>query len=209
MISRSVPLPPPPADGGADDAALLVERAAAMTRLVRRGLALKRLLLLWGTGAGAVLGWAAVGLAVQEFQAGGLGALGGLVALVLGGVLLVPAAVVAGFWLAKGPVFRRELDEWADRGSLPVTDVGLRAQAGCVLWLLPSAALAVVGAVLTGMGATRAGSVTVGEMVYTMGSGGTVLLTGLFGAFQAVAHQRWSGQLLTAVPFRRGGGAHR
>ncbi|MFJ4919936.1 hypothetical protein [Streptomyces sp. NPDC088725] len=193
----------------ADDESLLADRTAAMLWLTGRGLAVERLLLLWGAGLAAVLGWAAVGLAVQSFEAVGLGTASGLVALGLGVVLLVPAVIVAGVWIGRGQDIRRQLVDWAGLGPVPVTDARLRAQRRCVLWLLPSAALCVAGVVATVRALVRPAAVTVGETVYALGFGGTVLLTGLFGVVQAVGHQLWSGTLLNAVPVRRRGGAHR
>ncbi|MFD5034061.1 hypothetical protein ACFVWX_22015 [Streptomyces sp. NPDC058220] len=216
MISRT-PLPPPPPPeeirSWPDREALLADRAAAMTVLTGRGLAIGRLLLLWLLAAVAVIGWAAVGLAIQSFEEGGLAQATGLAALVLAAVFLVPAGVGLGFWLRGGHDVRQRLDAWAALGQDPATDVRLRAPARCVAWLLPSVLLCLLGAWGVGHGWTAAGNgpepVTVGDAVYALGLEATVLLTGLLGIARSVAHQRWSARLLSPVPVRRGGGAHR
>ncbi|KIF76259.1 hypothetical protein QR77_24940 [Streptomyces sp. 150FB] len=197
------------ADDDDEEEALLADRSVEMALLVRRFLSAGRLGTLWGAGLAAVLGWAAVGLAVESFAGGGLAAVSGLVLLFLALIFLGAAVVTLGFWGAGSRRIRRDLDDWADAGSVPVTDVRLRAQRRCVLWLLPSAALSVAGAAVTALVVTRLDTVTVSHLVYAFGLGVTTLLTGLLGVFQAVAHQRWSGQLLTAVPLRTPGGAHR
>ncbi|MFI5754228.1 hypothetical protein [Streptomyces sp. NPDC051569] len=216
MISRSPLPPPPPAEEAAvrpDDDALRAERDTAMVALARRGLAIRRLLLLWLSGALAVLGWAAVGLAIQGFAAGGLGAVTGLVTLVLALLFLGPAGAAAGFWLRGGRTVRRRLDAWAGLGPYPLTDIRVRAHGRSVIWLLPSIVLCLLGVWAMARAVDGAGggpgSVTVGETVYAMGLGVTVLVTGVLGIVQAVGHQHWSGRLLDPVPVRRGGGAHR
>ncbi|MEU3187288.1 hypothetical protein ABZ707_24255 [Streptomyces sp. NPDC006923] len=216
MISRAAlpPLPPPEEScPWPDREARLADRAAAMAALTRRGLAIGRLVLLWLLAAVAVVGWAAVGLAIESFERGGLGEITGLVALVLAAVFLVPAAVALGLWLGRGRDIRQRLDAWAALGPDRATDVRLRAHRRSVLWLLPSVVLCLLGAwetvrVVRAAGAGAA-SATVGETVYALGLGITVLVTGLLGVTQSLRHQSWSERLLTPVPVRGGGGAHR
>jgi hypothetical protein len=212
MITRS-PLPPHPprAESGTwpDSEALLADRTAAMVELTRRSLAIGGLVRLWLTGAVAVIGWAALGLTVQGFEEGGLGNVAGLVALVLGAVFLGAAGTALGLWLRHGRDVRRRLGAWACLGPELVVDVRLRAQGRCVSWLLPSVALSLLGGWAVVRGAARPGSVTVGETVYALGLGITILVTGLLGVVRVVGHQRWSERLLSAVPVRKGGGVHR
>ncbi|MEV4971428.1 hypothetical protein [Streptomyces scopuliridis] len=220
MISRA-PLPPPPPSQEQgpwpDHAVRLAERAQTMVELSRRGLSFGRLVVLWLTGALAVVGWAAVGTAIQSFEGGGLGVMTGLVALGLAAVLLIPAGVAVGFWLSRGRVIRERLDAWARFAPEPVTDIRLEAHRRSVLWLLPSVLLCLVGVWVTGRALAEAGSggvtgresATLGETAYALGLGITLLVTGLLGLVPSVRHQCWSGRLMNTVPVRRGGGAHR
>ncbi|MFE4367277.1 hypothetical protein ACFRMN_03290 [Streptomyces sp. NPDC056835] len=220
MISRApLPPPPPPQEPGPwpDHAARLAERAGTMVELSRRGLSLGRLVALWLTGALAVIGWAAVGTAIQSFEGSGLGLMTGVVALGLAAVLLIPAAVGVGFWLSRGRVIRERLDAWARSVPEPVTDIRLGAHRRSVMWLLPSVLMCLVGVWVTGRalaeaasaGAVGRESVTLGEMAYALGLGGTLLATGLLGLVPSVRHQCWSERLMRSVPVRGRGGAHR
>lgn len=212
-----VPPPPPPPHlrSWPDREALLADRADAMAALTGRRLGMGRLVLLWLTGAVAALGWASVGLAVQSFEQGGLGAMTGLLALALGSVLLIPAGVALGFWLDRGRTVRERLEAWAELDRDPASDVRVRARAHrrSVMWLLPSVVLCAVGVWATGGAwagmAPGPGSRTVGETVYALGLSVTVLVTGILGAVQSYGHQAWSGRLTSPVPVRRGGGVHR
>ncbi|WP_327234943.1 hypothetical protein OG349_14065 [Streptomyces sp. NBC_01317] len=188
---------------------LLAERDATVVALAERALAVRRLLLLWGIAAVAVLGWAAVGLAVRSIEDGGLGLLSGLVALVLAALLLVPAAVALGLWVRRNQDVRDRLDAWAYLGPEPVTDERVRAHGRSVLWLLPSVALCLAGTAVAGRAVTRVDVVTLSATVYALGFGGTLLMTGLLGLVRSAGHQCWAGRLLDPVPARRGGGAHR
>ncbi|MFJ2648761.1 hypothetical protein ACIO1C_18755 [Streptomyces sp. NPDC087420] len=203
------------ADAGVEDGfgglspELLAERDATVVVLAERALAVRRLLLLWGIAAVAVLGWAAVGLAVRSIEDGGLGLLSGLVALVLAAVLLIPAAVALGLWVRRNQDVRDRLDAWAYLGPEPVTDERVRAHGRSVLWLLPSVVLCLAGTAVAGRAVTRMDTVTLSATAYALGLGGTLLVTGLLGLVRSVGHQRWAGRLLDPVPVRRGGGAHR
>ncbi|MFJ2114482.1 MULTISPECIES: hypothetical protein [unclassified Streptomyces] len=222
MISRN-PLPPPPPPEGIrfwpDRGARLAERDAALAELAGRGLTAGRLALLGLLGVVTALGWAALGLAVRSLETGGLGYPTGLVALVLALALLVPAVAGAALWLRRGRAVRERLAAWVAVGPDPVTDERLRAHGRTVMWLLPSVAVCLAGLALTLRGCATlmtalgggAGTepVTLGETVYALGLGATVLATGLLGLFQAVEHQRWAGRLLHPVPVRARGGAHR
>ncbi|MFC9649281.1 MULTISPECIES: hypothetical protein [unclassified Streptomyces] len=220
MISRA-PLPPPPPSEEPgpwpDHAALLAERTQAMVELSRRGLSLGRLVTLWLTGALAVVGWAAVGTAIQSFEGGGLGLMTGVVSLGLAAVLLVVAAVVVGFWLSRGRLIRERLAAWAEFAPERVTDIRLGAHRRSVMWLLPSVLLCLVGMWVTGRalieamsgGATGRESVALGETAYALGLGGTLLVTGLLGLVPSVRHQCWSEWFTGPELIRGGGGAHR
>ncbi|WP_046508810.1 hypothetical protein [Streptomyces odonnellii] len=210
-----LPEPPPPLHlrTWPDHEALLADRAAALATLTVRRLGIGRLVLLWLLGAVGVVGWAAVGLAIQSFEQGGLGQVTGLVALFLAAFLLIPAGVALGFWLERGRTVRLLLEAWADLARDPAVDGRVRAHRRCVLWLLPSLALCLLGVWATSSAwssaTTGPGSATVGETVYALGLGLTVLATGVLGAVQSYAHQSWSGRFLSPVPERWGGGAHR
>ncbi|MFF3751175.1 hypothetical protein ACFYYH_12030 [Streptomyces sp. NPDC002018] len=207
------PPPPPHLRSWPDREALLADRAATMAALAGRRLGIGRLVLLWLTGAVAALGWASVGLAIQSFEQGGLGQVTGLVALFLAAVLLIPAGVALGYWLERGRTVRQRLEAWAELDQDPPRDLRVRAHGRSVMWLLLSVVLCALGVWATAAAWTGAapgpGSVTVGETVYALGLAVTALATGVLGAVQSYAHQAWSGRLLSPVPERRGGGAHR
>ncbi|MFE2939642.1 hypothetical protein ACFXKG_11385 [Streptomyces sp. NPDC059255] len=214
MINRrSLPPPPPPEElcSWPDDAARLADRSTALVELSRRGLGIVRLVLLWLTGAVAVLGWACVGLAVQSFGEVGFDPVSGVVALILAAVLLVPAAIALGFWLHRGHVIRLRLEAWAALDPAPVSEAQSLAHRRSVLWLLPSVALCLAGVGLVGAALAEASSRTakVSSTTYLVGLGATVLLTGILGLAQSFSQRRWSAQLRNTVPVRRGGGAHR
>ncbi|KIF68388.1 hypothetical protein HY68_06715 [Streptomyces sp. AcH 505] len=198
-----------PADLGPDDEAVVAARDAAMLELATRGLSVWRLLALWLAAGVAVLGWAALGLASDSFEQGGLGALSGLVGLVLGALFLLPASIGIAVWVSTGREIRDRLDDWADVGAELVTDERLRAERRCAGWLLSSAALCGYGVwtLLNAGGAAE--SVTVGQMLYAYGLAATVLLAGVLGFVRAAGHLRWSGRLLRPVSGRGRGGAHR
>ncbi|MFJ2177320.1 hypothetical protein ACIOHE_31070 [Streptomyces sp. NPDC087851] len=214
MIPRR-PLPPPPPSeelrAWPDEAARLADRSMALAELSRRGLGIARLLLLWLLGAVAVLGWASVGLAIQSFGEGGFDPVGGIVALILAAILLVPVAIALGFWLRKGRVIRLRLEEWADLDPAPVGEAQSLSHRRSVLWLLPSVALCLAGVGLVGIALAEASERTskVSGTTYQVGLGVTVLLTGILGLTQALAQRRWSAQFHQPVPARRGGGSHR
>ncbi|MFF2522013.1 hypothetical protein [Streptomyces liangshanensis] len=199
----------PEAGFGALPPELLAERDATVLALARRALAVRRLLLLWAAAAVAVLGWAAVGLAVRSIEDGGLGLLNGLVALVLAAALLISAAVALGLWVRRDRDVRDRLDAWAFLGPEPVTDQRVRAHGRSVLWLLPSVCLCLAGTAVAVRAAARMDTVTLSATAYALGLGGTLLVTGLLGLVRSLGHQRWAGRLLDPVPVRGGGGAHR
>lgn len=193
-----------------------------MAELARRGLSVGRLVLLWLLGAVAVVGWAALGLAVRSMEDGGLGYATGLAALVLGLVLLAGCGRRARAVGEQGP------GRTAAPGGLGGRRTGLpRSRDG------PSAAgartvchlAAAVGrAVSAGAAHGTAPFATVltatehpvgpeplvlGELVYVLGLGATVLVTGFLGLLRSVDHQLWAARYLRRIPVRRGGGAHR
>lgn len=185
------------------------ERDAAVLALTGHVLTLGRLLLLWLTAGLAVLGCAAVALAVRSFEDGGLGLPAGGVALVLAAVFLVPAAAGLGLWLSRGQDVRDRLDAWAYSGLEPVTDRRVRAHGRCVAWLLPSVALCLAGVTTAVRAAGRLETVTLSDSTYALGVSCILLVTGLLGVVQSLGHQRWAGRLLDPVPIRARGGAHR
>lgn len=193
-----------------------------MAELARRGLSVGRLVLLWLLGAVAVVGWAALGLAVRSMEDGGLGYATGLAALVLGLVLLAGAGVGLALWASRGRDVRRRLVDWAGVGPVfpdPATARLLRVPGRCATWLLPSVALCLLGLrtalppFATVLTATEhpvgPEPLVLGELVYVLGLGATVLVTGFLGLLRSVDHQLWAARYLRRIPVRRGGGAHR
>ncbi|RDG35604.1 hypothetical protein [Streptomyces corynorhini] len=223
MISRA-PLPPPPPEirSWSDQEARLAVRDGAMAELARRGLSAVGLVLLWLLGAVAVVGWAALGLAVRSVETGGLAYATAPAALILGLFLLGAAGVGLALWASRGREVRRRLADWAGVGPVRpdlVTHRRLRATGRCAAWLLPSVALCLLGlrAALPVGGrlmtasedAVAAQSLVFGDVVYAAGMGATLLLTGVLGLIRSVDHQRWAARYLRRIPDRRGGGAHR
>ncbi|MFI6083127.1 hypothetical protein ACIBBB_19465 [Streptomyces sp. NPDC051217] len=210
---RRAPLPPPPPPAHLRDwpdrEALLAERAAAMTELQRRGLSVVRMLRLWSLGLGAGMGWVLFSLGLGHFEDRTADYITGLVELVLGVIVMVPAVIGAGFGVARDRTARERLDAWAGLAPDPRNDHRLRAGARSGVWLGMSVALCVVGLGLALTGGGRPDSAGLGEVAYLVGIGVIALVIGVLGAIRALLHQRWAGHVLSPAPERGRGGAHR
>ncbi|MCX4691524.1 hypothetical protein [Streptomyces sp. NBC_01408] len=197
MPRRDLPPPPPPAHLRAwlDETAVRADRARFLLDLGQRSLGLGRLLLLWSVSAVFAFGWSFVGMALMAFEEGDLvSCLLGIVFVVLGAGVLVPA----GFWFAWGArrdrQVRRLLCAWAEADRDPATDRQVRAPGRSLTWLLASFVLAAAGLWLTfGVAVSaRPGEETYGEVAYYMGLGMILWITGLLGVAKAAAHYRWA-----------------
>ncbi|MFJ6798676.1 hypothetical protein [Streptomyces sp. NPDC091268] len=197
MPRRDLPPPPPPAHlrDWTDEAAVRADRARFLRELGQRSLGLGRLLLLWAVSAVFALGWSFVGMALMAFEEDDpVSFLLGLVFVVLGAGVLVPA----GFWLASGArrdrQVRRLLCAWAEWDRDPAADSRVRAPGRSLAWLLASLAVGALGLWVTfGVAVSaRPGEDTYAEVAYYMGLGLILWITGLLGLGKAGAHYRWA-----------------
>ncbi|MET4924642.1 hypothetical protein P3L51_20175 [Streptomyces sp. PSRA5] len=212
MLCRPpLPPPPPPAHLRAwpDHESMLADRALAMGELRRRSLTAAGLLLLWSLGLVAAVGWLLVSLGLGHFEYRNADYLTGLVELTLGMTVLLPAVIGTGFSVARDRALRGRLDAWAELGPDPANDHRLRAGARGAVWLGLSAVLCVIGLGLALTGGGQSDSAGVGEAAYLVGIGVIALVIGVLGAMRAVGHQRWAEYVLSPVPPRGRGGAHR
>ncbi|MEK8144547.1 hypothetical protein NKH18_31145 [Streptomyces sp. M10(2022)] len=94
--------------------ALLRDRALILGELVKMHVGRGRLATLWLWAAVAALGWSCVGSAIMMFEESydGFGVLVGLVAVIIGACLLIPAVVFVVIGLARDRRVRGLLDEW-------------------------------------------------------------------------------------------------
>ncbi|MFJ6756879.1 MULTISPECIES: hypothetical protein [unclassified Streptomyces] len=197
MPRRDLPPLPPPAHLRVwlDEGSVRADRARFLHDLAHRSLGLGRLLLLWAVAAVFALGWSFVGMALVAFEAGDpVSFLLGIVFVVLGAGVLIPA----GFWFAWGArrdrEVRRLLSAWAEAGRDPAVDLRMRAPGRSLTWLLASFVLGAAGLWVTfGVALTaRPGEETYGEVAYYMGLGMILWITALLGAAKAAAHYRWA-----------------
>lgn len=188
---------------------MLAERALAMGELRRRSLTVGGLLLLWSLGLVAGFGWVLFSLGLGHFEDRSADYITGFVELILGAIVLLPTVIGTGFAVAGDLALRRRLDAWAELGPDPENDHRLRAGARGTVWLGLSLALCVIGLGLALTGGGQGDSAGVGEVAYLVGIGVIALVIGVLGAVRAVGHQRWSRHVLSPVPPRGRGGAHR
>ncbi|MDX3537284.1 hypothetical protein PV721_23485 [Streptomyces sp. MB09-01] len=197
MPRRDLPPPPPPAHLRAwlDEGQVRADRARFLQDLGRRSLGIGRLLLLWAVAAVFALGWSFVGMALGAFEAGDpVSFVLGLVFLVVGAGVLIPA----GFWFAWGArrdrEVRRLLCAWGEAGRDPAVDARMRAPGRSLTWLLTSCGLGAAGLWVTfGVAVSaRPGEETYAEVAYYMGLGMILWITALLGAAKAAAHYRWA-----------------
>ncbi|MFF9912202.1 hypothetical protein [Streptomyces sp. NPDC013457] len=198
-MSPRAPLPPPPPPAEIrswpDRAARLADRARAMAELNRHLLGGARLsvFLLWV--ATLQLGWGICGAGFIMLDES-LDPFSGLfafffVALGLGAV--VPAV----FFLARGVrrdrLARERLVQWAALDGDRASDARLREPVLSVVWLLVSVALCGLGlwiSLAVPAEATGPGSGGHGEVVYFVGAGLGLWVSGLTGVVKAVGHYR-------------------
>ncbi|MGW7053295.1 hypothetical protein [Streptomyces sp. NPDC054887] len=200
-MSPRTPLPPPPppehlrAWPGAE--AMRDDRARVLDELTVRGLGPGRLVRFWLLVGGAVLGWGAVGAALESFAgpgdpltdvfAAGLGALG------LAGA--VTCWIFIGIGARRDRTISRLLVEWAlVGGEHGFSAARWRVPGLSLAWLLSSVAVCGLG-LWSSLGfavTARAGSDTYVDAVFFIGLGVVLWVAGLIGAAKAVRHYRWA-----------------
>lgn len=180
---------------GPDREALLRDRALVLGELVRMHIGPGRLGMLWLWAGLAALGWSFVGTALLTFEESYdvISALMGLVCVVIGAGLLVPAAVFVVLGLLRDRSVRRLLAEWGGLDRDPVGDKALRRPAAGLVWMLASYLLCAVGLYICVIvpATARAGQETYGMVAFLMGLGLVAWLAGLIGLVKAFAHRRW------------------
>jgi hypothetical protein len=167
------------------------------------------MVMLRSLGLVAALGWVLVSLGLDHFEDRSADYPTGLVELVLGVIVLIPAVIGAGFDVARDHLVRDGLDAWAELGPDPEGDHRLRAGARSAVWLGLSVVLCLIGLGLALTGGGQPEYAGVGEVAYLVGIGVIALVVGVLGAVRAVLHQRWAERVLSPVPPRGCGGAHR
>lgn len=203
---RALPPPPPPPHlrTWPDREALLADRDRAMGELGGRLLGGARLAVFLVWLLLLEIGWGLVGAALVTFDEA-LDPFGAAVSLVLAGLgagALVPAAYFQVAGVRRDLAARRLLVRWAALDHAPARDARHRAPGLSLAWLLVSFALCAAGlwlCVVVPVSA-RPGATTYAEVVYGVGAGFLLWLTGLAGAAKAVAHYRLAVRLLSPAP---------
>ncbi len=214
-MPRRAPLPPPPPPvairSWPDRDALLADRAVVLGELVRMHVGPGRLGLLWMWAALAATGWSLVGsgLVVFEQEADVFSAIGGVVVLVIGFAVLVPAVAFACVGISRDRKVRVLLDAWGALDRDPERDRRLRMPGTSLTWLLLSFVLGAAGLALCVIGpaSARPGRETYGLVALVMGVGMVAWLTALVGGVTALAHRRWVVRVLMGGGSGTGTGA--
>ncbi|MFJ3900520.1 hypothetical protein [Streptomyces sp. NPDC090025] len=206
---RRADLPPPPPPAGfavwPDRAARLADRAAALDELARRLLGPGRMALFLAWLLLLETGWGLIGLGFAGVGGGGVAdpfeMLVGIFAGAVGIAVLVPAVWLTLRGLGRDRTARERLLQWAALDRDPVADARLRAPGASVRWLLLSFALCAVGLWASFAAPARAtpGNGGYPLVVYGIGAGLILWVTGLTGLAKAVGHYRLAVRL-TARP---------
>ncbi|WNF29001.1 hypothetical protein RI138_20435 [Streptomyces sp. C11-1] len=215
-MSRRAPLPPPPPPveirSWPGREAMLADRAVVLGELVKMHVGPGRLGLLWMWAGLAALGWSFLGTGILMFQEAAdvadIGAFfGGLVALVLGLGLLIPAVVFVCLGISRDREVRSLLVAWGALDRDPERDRHLRRPGASLAWLLLSFVLGAAGLALCVIAPASAepGRHTYGLVALVMGVGMVAWLTALIGAVTALAHRRWVVGVLTGTGTGGGG----
>ncbi|MFG3406398.1 hypothetical protein [Streptomyces sp. NPDC048142] len=198
-MPRRAPLPPPPPPAEIrswpDREAMLADRAVVLGELVRMHVGPGRLGLLWMWAALAAIGWSLVGsgIVIVEQSADFFSGIAGLVSLVIGAAVLVPAVAFVCLGVSRDRKVRSLLTAWGALDRDPERDRRLRMPGASLAWLLLSFALGAVGLALCVLGpaSARPGRETYGLVALVMGVGMVAWLTALIGGVTALAHRRW------------------
>ncbi|MFI8827408.1 hypothetical protein [Streptomyces sp. NPDC053431] len=197
-MSNLPPPPPSPAEfrSRPDREARLAERALVLDVLGRRLLGIGRLTLFLVWLLLLEFGWGLVGIALAAFGGGGgadpLTLLFGLFCGIAGICALTPAVWMTVRGVLRDRVARERLVQWAVLDSDPPTDARLRAPVLSACWLLLSFALCATGLWASFAVAAHTTRDNGGYplVVYGMGAGLGLWITGLIGLAKAVAHYR-------------------
>lgn len=201
-MPRRAPLPPPPPPAEIrswpDRETLLADRAVVLGELVRMHVGPGRLGLLWMWAGLVAIGWALVGSGIVLFEQAAVlvdftSVIGGIVSLLSGATVLIPAVVFFCLGVARDRKVRSLLAAWGALDRDPERDRRLRMPGTSLAWLLLSFVLGAVGLALCVLGpaSARPGRETYGLVALVMGVGMVAWLTALTGAVTALAHRRW------------------
>lgn len=174
---------------------MLADRAVVLGELVKTHVGPGRLGLLWMWAALAATGWSVVGSGIVFIEQGAdfFSGIAGVVSLVVGAAVLIPAVVFACVGISRGREVRVLLDAWGALDRDPERDRRLRMPGMSLTWLLLSFVLGAVGLALCVIGpaSARPGRETYGLVALMMGVGMVAWLTALVGGVTALAHRRW------------------
>lgn len=174
---------------------MLADRAVVLGELVKMHVAPGRLGLLWMWAALAATGWSLVGSGIVFIEQGAdfFSGIAGVVSLVVGAAVLIPAVVFACLGISRDREVRSLLDAWGALARDPERDRRLRMPGMSLTWLLLSFVLGAVGLALCVIGpaSARPGRETYGLVALMMGVGMVAWLTALVGGVTALAHRRW------------------
>ncbi|SCD86223.1 hypothetical protein GA0115253_1021510 [Streptomyces sp. Termitarium-T10T-6] len=190
---------------------MLADRAVVLGELVKMHVGPGRLGLLWMWAALAATGWSVVGSGIVFIEQGSdvFSGIAGVVSLVVGAAVLIPAAVFACLGISRDREVRSLLDAWGALDRDPERDRRLRMPGTSLTWLLLSFVLGAVGLALCVIGpaSARPGRETYGLVALMMGVGMVAWLTALVGGVTALAHRRWVVRVLTLGGSGTGTGA--
>lgn len=195
-----LPPPPPPVEirSWPDRGTMLADRSVVLAELVKMHVGPGRLGLLWMWAGIAAIGWSLVGSAIVMFEQAidlvdFVSVIGGIISLVVGAAVLIPAVVFSCLGVARDRKVRTLLTAWGALDRDPERDRLLRMPGTSLVWLLLSFVLGVAGLALCVIGpaSARPGRETYGLVALMMGLGMVAWLTALTGAVTALAHRRW------------------
>ncbi|MFI6286955.1 hypothetical protein ACIBCM_19765 [Streptomyces sp. NPDC051018] len=226
-----LPPPPPPPSGpghprctGArtaprrpDRETLLADRTRALEELTRRSVGPVRLLLLLLVVAGCELAWALLSTALISLDdtVDGFTVIFAVVTCLLALLALVPSVAALVVGVRRDRAVRALLRQWAAVAVDPAGDTRHQRTGSVVSWLLVSLALTTGGLWLTTLAPASAdpardtGRTTYSLFAFALGTGLILCAAGVLGLIKAIDHHRWAAGLLTVVPARERGGAHR
>lgn len=177
---------------------MLADRSVVLAELVKTHVGAGRLGLLWMWAGIAAIGWSLVGSAIVMFEqaidlADFVSVIGGIVSLVVGAAVLIPAVVFCCLGVARDRKVRTLLTAWGALDRDPERDRLLRMPGTSLVWLLLSFVVGAAGLALCVIGpaSARPGRETYGLVALMMGLGMVAWLTALTGAVTALAHRRW------------------
>lgn len=177
---------------------MLADRSVVLAELVKMHVGAGRLGLLWMWAGIAAIGWSLMGSAIVMFEQAidlvdFVSVIGGIISLVVGAAVLIPAVVFSCLGVARDRKVRTLLTAWGALDRDPERDRLLRMPGTSLVWLLLSFVLGAAGLALCVIGpaSARPGRETYGLVALMMGLGMVAWLTALTGTVTALAHRRW------------------